>query len=122
MMDLMPRYVRPNAPAALEKAIDVFGGNHAKIAILGFLAQVGPASAAEVAEGTGLGRPTAKAHLYQLTSDGVVVADPAFEVPVEDRTGKRVKYSVVPEEIARHYQALGKALNIEEHGPANPSA
>ncbi|WP_432246153.1 ArsR/SmtB family transcription factor (plasmid) [Arthrobacter sp. G.S.26] len=118
----MPRYVRPNAPAALEKAIDVFGGNHAKIAILGFLAQAGPATSAEVAEGTGLGRPTAKAHLYQLTSDGVVVADPAFDVPVEDRTGKRVKYSVVPQEIAKHYQALGKALNIQDPGPANPSA
>lgn len=117
----MPRYVRPNAPASLEKAIDVFGGNHAKIAILGYLTQNGPATSAEVAEGTGLGRPTAKAHLYQLASDGVVAADPAFNLPVEDRTGKRVRYSAISDEIARHYEALGKALNIPNAIPADPS-
>lgn len=110
----MPRYVRPNAPAALEKAIDAFGGNHAKIAVLGFLAKNGPATSAEVADGIGVGRPTAKAHLYQLASDGVVAADPALELPVEDRTGKRVRYAVVLDELKKHYEALGRALDISD--------
>lgn len=108
----MPRYVRPNAPHALEMAIDVLGGSHVKIAVLGFLAKSGPATSAEVAEGIGVGRPTAKSHLYQLANDGVVTADPALGLPVEDRTGKRVRYSVVQDELKKHYEELGRALNL----------
>ncbi|WP_284750796.1 MULTISPECIES: helix-turn-helix domain-containing protein [unclassified Arthrobacter] len=108
----MPRYVRPKAPASLEAAIDAFGGNHAKVAVLGFLTEKGPATAAEVADGTGLGRPTVKAHLYQLADAGVVVADPARVLPVEDRTGRRVKYSVVTDELRRHYEALGRSFGL----------
>jgi DNA-binding transcriptional ArsR family regulator len=112
MIGAMPRYVRPSVPASLEAAIDAFGGNHAKIAVLGFLAEHGPATSAEVAEGTGLGRPTVKAHLYQLADAGAVTADPPVGLPVEDRVGKRVRYSVVHEELAKHYKELGRALKL----------
>ena len=110
----MPRYVRPYASSAIEAAIDVFGGNHAKVAVLGYLAKHGPSTAAEVAEGTGLGRPTVKAHLYQFADSGVVVADPARTMPVEDRTGRRVKYAVVSDEVQRHLDALKSALGLPD--------
>lgn len=108
----MPRYVRPNLPSYLEAAIDAFGGNHVKIAVLGFLAKNGPATAAEVSDGTGVGRPSVKAHLYQLADEGVVVADPPHTLPVGDRTGRRVKYAVVNAELQKHFDALGRALGL----------
>lgn len=114
MIEPMPRYVRPDVPTSLEAAIDAFGGNHAKVAVLGFLAEHGPATAAEVAEGTGLGRPTVKAHLYQLADTGTVTADPPKSLRVEDRLGKRVRYAIVREEIVKHYEALGRALKLLE--------
>ncbi len=113
----MPRYVRPKLPLSLEAAIDAFGGNHAKIAVLGYLAKNGPATAAEVSDGTGVGRPTVKAHLYQLADEGVVVADPAHTLPVQDRTGRRVKYAVLDGELQKHFEALGRALGILQQVP-----
>lgn len=110
----MPRYVRPHSSPVIEAAIDVFGGNHAKVAVLGYLAKHGPATAAEVAEGTGLGRPTVKAHLYQFADSGVVIADPARTMPVEDRTGRRVKYTVVLPEVQAHLDALKSALGLSD--------
>lgn len=104
----MPRYARPRGTASLEAAINAFG-NLAKVAIIGYLIENGPATAGEVSTALELEAPTVKRNLYILTAEGVTVADPP---PSKDRNGRRVRYAVVEEEVSRRYEELGAALGV----------
>lgn len=104
----MPRYARPRGTASLEAVINAFS-NLAKVAILGYLIENGPATAGEVSAALELESPTVKRNLYLLTAEGVTVADPP---PSEDRNGRRVRYTVVVDEVERLYAELGAALHV----------
>lgn len=108
----MPRYVRPNVPSSLEESVSALGGNLVRIATLKYLLEHPQATAGEVAQGLGAGAPAVKLHLYQLTQAGLIAADPPPTVPLEDRTGRRVRYTALRGELLRHYEDLGRALGL----------
>ena len=101
-------------PSSLEESISALGGNLVRIAALKYLLEHPQATAGEVAQGLGAGAPTVKLHLYQLTEAGLLIADPPPTVPVEDRTGRRVRYTVVRDELRRRYEDLGRALGLTD--------
>lgn len=105
----MPRYVRPKSDAHLERIISAFG-NLTKVAIIGYLASHGPATRGEVATRLEIGVATAKHNLRLLAEEGVVLQDPPAS---EERSGMRVRYSLVPSEVEQRYAALGQALGLE---------
>ena len=102
----MPRYAHPKTTAHLEPAINAFG-NLTRVAIIGFLAQNGPATRGEVAAGLNIGVATAKHNLQLLADEGVATQDPPA---TEERNGMRVKYLLAREEVQRRYRLLGEAL------------
>jgi predicted ArsR family transcriptional regulator len=102
----MPRYAHPKTAAPLEPAINAFG-NMTRVAIIGFLAQNGPATRGEVAAGLNIGVATAKHNLQLLTDEGITIQDPPA---TEERNGMRVQYLLQREEVQRRYKLLGKAL------------
>lgn len=105
----MPRYVRPKSDAHLERIISAFG-NLTKVAIIGYLASHGPATRGEVATKLEIGVATAKHNLQLLAEEGVVLQDPPAS---EERSGMRVRYSLVRSEVEQRYAALGQALGLE---------
>jgi predicted ArsR family transcriptional regulator len=78
-----------------------------RVAIIGFLAQNGPATRGEVAAGLNIGVATAKHNLQLLTDEGITIQDPPA---TEERNGMRVQYLLQREEVQRRYKLLGKAL------------
>ena len=107
-MGSMPRYLRPQGTASLEAVINAFG-NLAKVAIIGYLIDHGPATAGDVATALEVGAPAVKRNLYLLADEGVVTTDPP---PTEERNGRRVRYTVVIHEVERLYDELGTALRV----------
>lgn len=110
----MPSYAAPSLSPAVELAINVLGGNAARIAVLGFIVEHPGCLVSEIAEGTDLAIGTTKRHLSELTATGVLDMDPAPTVPYADRRGRRTRYTVSTEQLATHYRELGKLLGLSE--------
>lgn len=108
----MPRYVRPNTASSLERVVNAFG-NLTKVAIIGHLGEHGPSTRSEVAAAIGIGVATAKHNLQLLADEGVVLQDPP---PTEERSGRRVRYTLVRDEVVQRYAALGRALGLSPSG------
>ena len=108
----MPRYAHPKTAAHLEPVISAFG-NLTRVAIIGFLAQNGPATRGEVAAGLNIGVATAKHNLQLLTDEGITIQDPPA---TEERNGMRVQYLLAREEVLRRYKLLGEALGVVHEG------
>ena len=108
----MPRYAHPKTAAHLEPVINAFG-NLTRVAIIGFLAQHGPATRGEVATGLSIGVATAKHNLQLLTDEGITSQDPPA---TEERNGMRVQYLLAREEVERRYRLLGEALGVVTEG------
>jgi predicted ArsR family transcriptional regulator len=90
----------------MEPVINAFG-NLTRVAIIGFLAQNGPATRGEVAAGLNIGVATARHNLQLLTDEGIATQDPPA---TEERNGMRVQYLLQQDEVLRRYNLLGKAL------------
>jgi DNA-binding transcriptional ArsR family regulator len=108
----MPRYAHPKTTAHLESVISAFG-NLTRVAIIGFLAQNGPATRGEVAAGLNIGVATAKHNLQLLTEEGITSQDPPA---TEERNGMRVRYQLERDEVLRRYKVLGEALGVVPKG------
>jgi predicted ArsR family transcriptional regulator len=108
----MPRYAHPKTTAHLEPVINAFG-NLTRVAIIGFLAENGPATRGEVAAGLNIGVATAKHNLQLLTDEGITSQDPPA---TEERNGMRVQYLLQREEVLRRYKVLGEALGVVPEG------
>lgn len=104
----MPRYVRPNSAASLERVINAFG-NLTKIAIIAYLTEHEPSTRSDVANALEIGVATAKHNLQLLAEEGVVLQDPPA---TEERNGRRVRYTLVRSEVEERYTALGQALGL----------
>ena len=107
----MPSYAAPSLSPAVERAIDVLGGNAARLAVLGFIVEHPGCIVSEIAEGTDLAVGTVKTHVSALTSLGVLEPDPAPTVPYELRRGR---YSVSSTQLTEHYRQLGKLLGLAD--------
>lgn len=70
-------------------------GNRAQADILRHLSLMGPSTAGELTDATGISRPSLNRHLVALQGAGVVTASP----PAGDRAGKIVKYTVQLEHL-----------------------
>lgn len=92
----------------MEPAINAFG-NLTRVAIIGFLAQNGPATRGEVAASLNIGVATAKHNLQLLTDEGITKQDPPAS---EERNGMRVQYILAQDEVQRRYRLLGEALGV----------
>lgn len=110
----MPSYAAPSLSPAVERAIDVLGGNAARLAVLGFIVEHPGCIVSEIAEGTDLAVGTVKTHVSALTALGVLEPDPAPTVPYELRRGRRTRYSVSNTQLTEHYRQLGKLLGLTE--------
>ena len=108
----MPRYAHPKTTAHMEPVINAFG-NLTRVAIIGFLAQNGPATRGEVAAGLNIGVATAKHNLQLLTDEGITTQDPPA---TEERNGMRVQYLLARNEVQRRYRLLGEALGVASGG------
>lgn len=108
----MAKYAATQLPARLEDAISALGGNAARIAILGALADHPRSTPGEVAELTALSVNTVRKHLGQLIGTGLVESDPPATLPFSERSGQRARYSVVATELAAAYAELGVALRL----------
>lgn len=87
-MGTMPKLVRPaDQPERLESFIHVFG-NRARMSIIRFLLDNGPALRVDIAEATRLSTPTLAGHLTELERVGVVHVD----LPPEQRRGRSLRY------------------------------
>lgn len=106
----MPRYVRPNSAASLERVINAFG-NLTKVAIIGYLTEHEPSTRSDVAKALDIGVATAKHNLQLLADEGVVLQDPPA---TEERNGMRVRYTLVRSEVEQRYTELGRALGLSE--------
>lgn len=80
------------------------------MAIIGFLAENGPATRGEIAKGLSIGVATAKHNLQLLSEEGVTFQDPPA---TEERNGVRVQYVLNRKEVQRRYALLGKSLGVE---------
>lgn len=108
----MPAYAVTSLPPAAERAINAFGGNAARMAILGYVMEHEGSGVSEIAEGTQLAVGTVKTHLSALVALKVLTPDPAASVPYADRRGRRTRYSVNTEQLLKQYRQLGKLLGI----------
>ncbi|WP_394253023.1 ArsR/SmtB family transcription factor [Arthrobacter pityocampae] len=84
----MPALIDPDLPLEVEAAVSVIG-SRAQAEILRRLSRLGPSTAGELADATGISRPSLNRHLVALQKAGVVAATP----PAGDRAGKTVKYA-----------------------------
>lgn len=110
----MPSYAAPSLSPAVERAIDVIGGNAARLAVLGYVVENPGSIVSEIAEGTDLAVGTVKTHVSALTALGALEPDPAPSVPYELRRGRRTRYSASSVQLAEHYLQLGKLLGLAE--------
>lgn len=110
----MPNYAAPTLTPAAELAINVLGGNAARLAILGFIVEHAGCLVSEIAKGTNLAIGTVKGHISALAATDVLEIVPAPTVPYADRRGRHTRYSVSASKLATHYRELGKLLGIAE--------
>lgn len=110
----MPAYAEPLLPPVAEQAINVLGGNAARIAILSYIVEHPGCIVSEIAEGTRLAVGTVKTHVSALATLGALEPDPSPTVPYADRRGRRTRYSVRTEQLSEHYRQLGKMLGLAE--------
>ncbi|MBW8764535.1 MAG: winged helix-turn-helix transcriptional regulator [Microbacterium sp.] len=110
----MPTYAAPALSPAAELAINVLGGNAARLAILGFIVEHPGCLVSEIAKGTDLAIGTVKGHISALTATDVLDMDPAPTVPYADRRGRHTRYTVSADKLATHYRELGQLLGISE--------
>ena len=110
----MPTYAAPTLTAAAELAINVLGGNAARLAILGFIVEHPGCLVSEIARGTDLAVGTVKGHISALTTTDVLDVDPDPTVPYADRRGRHTRYSVSASKLAKHYRELGTLLGITD--------
>lgn len=110
----MTVYAVPALPPEMVRAIDVLGGNAARLAVLGFIVEHAGCIVSEIAEGTDLAVGTVKTHVSALTALGVLEPDPAPTVPYDLRRGRRTRYSVSHAQLTEHYRQLGKLLGLTD--------
>lgn len=103
----MPRRTRPEPPLSetLHDAVRAFG-SAGHVAILAYLASVVRATAPEILETVPMAMVTMHRHLSELEHLGVVSAD----VPVGQRRGRRVTYSLDRVRAQELLTSLGEAL------------
>lgn len=110
----MTVYAVPALPPEMVRAIDVLGGNAARLAVLGFIVEHPGCIVSEIAEGTDLAVGTVKTHVSALTALGVLEPDPAPTVPYDLRRGRRTRYSASHTQLIEHYRQLGKLLGLAD--------
>lgn len=84
----MPILINPDLPPEVEIAVGMIG-SRAQADMIRHLSRMGPSTAGELAEATGISRPSLNRHLVALEEAGVVTASP----PAGDRAGKTVRYT-----------------------------
>jgi len=85
-------------------------GYAARVAILGYLHQHGPATRSELAEELKLGTKNTQFHLAALVALGALTRDPSAE---DARRGQIVTYTLVPERVAELHADLGKHIGVQ---------
>lgn len=97
----VPILINPELPPKVEIAVGMIG-SRAQTDMLRHLCRMGPSTARELVEATGISRPSLNRHLVALEDVGVVTASP----PPGDRAGKTVKYTAQLDrvrEVAENY-------------------
>lgn len=102
----VPRIARPNLPAPVDRAVEVFGAR-VRVALLRALNEHGPCTKAELNRLLGGSEANLHAHLTALEDDGVVLADPRRS----DESGPITRrYSVDHGQLSALLDALGQAV------------
>lgn len=107
----MPKYARPAHPESVEAAIEAFG-NRVRVAILGSLQEDGPGTRGEIARRIDSAEKTVQVHLRILEGLGLIAADPP---PAERKSGQRLRYRTVDENIDELLQALTRAVKGDKN-------
>lgn len=102
----VPRLVRVSPDAELETAIDAFG-NRVRVGIIRHLREHGPSTRGDIADALGVVTGSMNAHLRSLETAGLIASDPP---PTQERSGRRVRYVLVPSRVTELYTALGAEL------------
>lgn len=101
----VPRIARPDLPAVVEQAVEVFGAR-VRVAVLRALNEHGPCTKAELHRLLGGSEANLHTHLMALEQAGVVLADP----PRSDESGPVIRrYIVDPGRVDSLLDALGQA-------------
>lgn len=111
IMETMPNYaLPPHMQSDVSMAVEIFG-NKARVAILGYLAGLGPGekqTRGKIVEATLLEPVLVGRHLVALEESGVVTVDQ----PTGDRRGTRPKYWLNRDRTEEIYAVLGAHLGI----------
>ncbi len=103
---VVPTVLRPDMPPDVADAVSVLG-YAARVAILGYLHEHGPATRGQLTAALGLGAKNTQFHLTALVELGALARDPALE---DARRGQSVTYALVPARVAELHAALGKHI------------
>lgn len=112
----MPESADPSPSDEQERAIEALGASAVRSAVIGFVHRNPACRMSDIISGLGLTASTAKLHVRHLLDAGVIVDDVQPGATTASLRGKRPRYSVDADALAKYYRLYGEHIGARSSG------